>query len=193
MGRPNLLKKRKPEFLPILARVFAESGYSGATTAAIAQACELPENVLFRLWPSKKAMFIDTVDFVYENTVHIWTHVLESLPENADPLEYLLDYESKHIGEFGNFRVVFSGLGSSDDPQLKEAVRSLYHKFHKFLVKLFSRYVTPGKGELSLDALAWGFIGLGTVINIANDTGLLGPRSRKTVFAEVGRALLKNL
>jgi len=193
MGRPNLLKKRKPELLMLLSRVFADYGYAGTTTAEIARACKLPENVLFRLWPNKKAMFIDAVDSVYENSVRIWKDVLAALPDGADPIEHLLDYESQHIGEFGNFRIVFAGLGNCEDPELKSAVRNLYHKFHKFLVGLFSQYVKPGKNGLSAEALAWGFIGLGTVINIANDTGLLGPKKRKTVFAKVGRALLKSM
>ena len=193
MGRPNLLKQRKPELLPLVSKTFAEYGYAGTTTSAIAQNCNLPENVLFRLWPNKKAMFIDAVDFIYENNVRIWTEVLAALPKGTGPLEFLLDYESKHIGELGNFRIVFAGLGNSDDPDLKFAVRNLYHKFHKFLVGLFSKYVKTKQGDLSVDSLAWGFIGLGTVINIANDTGLLGPRNRKVVFAEVGRALLQSM
>lgn len=193
MGRPNLLKQRKPELLPKVAKTFAEYGYAGTTTAAVAQSCGLPENVLFRLWPNKKAMFIDAVEFVYDSNVRIWTEVLATLPDDANPIEFLIDYESRHIGEFGNFRIVFAGLGNSDDPDLKAAVRNLYHKFHKFLVGLFSKYVKTKKGDMSVDSLAWGFIGLGTVINIANDTGLLGPRNRKAVFAEVGRALLQSM
>ena len=57
----NRLAKTRQRLLQAAARVFAEKGYSGATTRAIAEAAGLSELTLFRHFGSKKNLFMTVV------------------------------------------------------------------------------------------------------------------------------------
>jgi len=76
MARPSQITEKRREMLPIVARVFAELGYRRTTTAELAQRCGVQENILYRLWPDKKAMFIAAIGYVYDLSVGIWNRLL---------------------------------------------------------------------------------------------------------------------
>ena len=58
MPRSDQTDEKREKLLPIVARTFAECGYRRATTAKLAQRCKVRENILHRLWPDKKTMFL---------------------------------------------------------------------------------------------------------------------------------------
>ena len=64
MANPSKIDDRRRQFTPRVATAFIELGYRGTTTAELAQRCGVRENVLYRIWPTKKAMFLDAVEYV---------------------------------------------------------------------------------------------------------------------------------
>ena len=62
-----------------------------------------------RLWPDKKAMFIGSIDYVYEQAASIWQEVLRETDDNAGSAERLLMHEAEHYGESGLHRIIFAG------------------------------------------------------------------------------------
>ena len=76
MPRPNLSNERRLELVPIVARTFAELGYRRTTTAALAERCKVRENILYRLWPDKRAMFVASLDYVYQLSEETWAQLL---------------------------------------------------------------------------------------------------------------------
>ena len=66
MPRKNLHVEKRDELLPAMAQTFTELGYRRTTTAELSRRCRVQENILYRLWPSKKGMFLAAIDFVYE-------------------------------------------------------------------------------------------------------------------------------
>ena len=60
----------------MLAQAFADLGYRRATTAELAERCGLRENQLYRLWPNKKAMFLASIDYLYEFSAEKWRALL---------------------------------------------------------------------------------------------------------------------
>ena len=77
MPRRNQTNEKRRELLPIVARAFAERGYRRTTTAELAERCGVQENILYRLWPDKKAMFIAAIGYVYDLSVAIWSRLLK--------------------------------------------------------------------------------------------------------------------
>jgi AcrR family transcriptional regulator len=192
MPRPDQSQRRRSELLPILARSFAEKGYRRVTTAELARRCAVRENILYRLWPDKKAMFIAAIGYVYELSAAIWGRLLIESVSLDGSAARLLDYEACHHGEFLHYRVIFAGLGESDDPQIRRALRRMYGQFHNFVrlqVEGFRRGLTEPKAP-DAALCAWGIIGLGTVANISRELGLLGEQDRRKLIREVGRLLL---
>jgi AcrR family transcriptional regulator len=193
MARPNQTAERRREFLPVVATAFAELGYRRTTTAELARRCKVRENVLYRLWPDKKAMFIGAIEYVYELSANIWADLLGARKEDRSPAERLLDYESKHHGEFGLYRLVFAGLTETDDPEVREALSRMYGRFHGLIRRLIAahRAETEEAGLPDASLSAWAIVGLGTVANIIRELGLMPPGRRKRFIAQMGRFLLE--
>ncbi|HQL54017.1 MAG TPA: TetR/AcrR family transcriptional regulator [Phycisphaerae bacterium] len=192
MPRVSQTSAKRRALLPIVAHAFAELGYRRTTTAELARRCGVRENILYRLWPDKKAMFIAAIGYVYDQSVAIWGRLLVETDGETTLAERLLAYESQHHGEFGHYRIVFAGLSETDDPEVRAALSDMYRRFARFVeqqikVHRASRAVgtTPGAGDT-----AWAVVGLGTVANIARELGLVSDTQRRRLFAEVGRLLL---
>jgi AcrR family transcriptional regulator len=187
MPRPSQRTERRQEYLPLLARTFAERGYRGTTTAVLAEACAVRENILYRLWPEKRSMFIAALDYVYALSEATWTELLQHTKcQERSPAELILDYEASHHGEFGLYRIVFAGLSETDDEEIAAALRQLYRRFHHFIVKQVKAH---GCTDQTAER-AWGIIGLGTMANIGRELGLLSGPARQRLMGKLGRRLL---
>lgn len=193
MARPNQTQERRRELLPIVARTFAELGYRRTTTAELARRCGVQENILYRLWPDKKAMFIAAIGYVYEVSVTIWDKLLAEGDGEQTAAERLLAYESEHHGEFGYYRIVFAGLSETDDPEVRAALADMYQRYQRFVRRQVAAHRdarnTPELPDAAL--AAWAVVGLGMVANIARELGLVSDGQRRRLFAKVGQTLLE--
>lgn len=192
MPRPNRTDEKRQMLLPIVARAFAELGYRRATTAELAKRCEVRENILYRLWPNKKAMFIASIDYVYEQAAAAWREVLGHATDRGDAATRLLKHEAEHYGESGLHRIIFAGLSEADEPEIREALRKMYGRFHRFIRGQIVDHRNGGDAGALADetASAWAIVGLGNVANIGRELGLLSDRGQKKMFREVGRLML---
>jgi len=190
--RPNQTAERRRELMPIVAAAFAELGYRRATTAELAERCGVRENILYRLWSDKKAMFIAAIDFVYEHSVAVWGRLLAEQEPGASAAERLLEYESQHHGEFGLYRILFAGLSETDDADIRAALADMYRRYQKFIAGQVRDHRANGNGAGCPDAslAAWAVIGLGTVASITRELGLVSDRQRRRLLSEIGRGLL---
>lgn len=193
MPRVSQLQEKRRTLLPIVARAFAELGYRRTTTAELARRCGVQENILYRLWQDKKAMFIAAIGHVYDVSVDIWAELLKPDGAGASAAERLLEYESRHHGEFGYYRIVFAGLNEADDPDIRAALSDMYKRYQKFVEKHIGehRRATNTADAVPEAALAaWAVVGLGTVANIARELHLMSDVQRRRLFERVGSALL---
>ena len=193
MPRPNQSAQRRQEFTPIIARAFAELGYRRTTTAELADRCGVRENILYRLWPDKKAMFIAAIEYVYGLSVRTWEGLLGEGDDKRGAAHRLLDYESVHHGEFGLYRIVFAGLSETDDPEIRRALRHMYDRFHRFIKQRIAEARDGEAAEALPEATlaAWAVVGLGTVASVTRELGLLSDRQRRRLLAEIGGSLLE--
>ena len=194
MGRPSKVDEKRRQLLPTIARAFADLGYRRVTTAELAERCQVMENILYRLWRDKKAMFIAAIDYVYDLAARTWTEVL-SKDGQGTPAERLLAYEASHVGEFGHTRIIFAGLAEADDPEIRQTLVEMYRRYHAlFLDQIKSHSNGTGEREsLNHSLAAWAFIGLGTMATIALELGLLNDRTRRKFVNEIGAHLLSGI
>lgn len=192
MGRPNQTDDKRRTLLPIVARTFAELGYRRTTTAELARRCDVRENILYRLWSDKKAMFIAAIGHVYELSAATWRDLGSAEPEDRTAAQRLLGYESQHHGEFGLYRIVFAGLSETDDPEVRQALAAMYRRFQRLISRQITEHRADDDGQQVPDAAlaAWAVVGLGTVANITRELGLLSAPQRRRLFTKVGAALL---
>lgn len=192
MSRPNQSPERRAQLIPIVARTFSEFGFRRTTTALLAERCGVRQNILYRLWPDKRAMFIAAIEHVYETSRRIWEGLLEASRGDATPAERLLDHEASHLGEFGLYRIIFAGLNETDDPAIRAALGEMYRRFHRFIQeRIVEHRACRGGGSAPAPPLAaWAVLGLGTIASIGRELGLLSDRRRRRLIGEVGRLAL---
>lgn len=187
MPRPSRKAERRAEFLPRITRVFVRRGYRRTTTAELARACKVQENVLYRLWPSKRAMFIAAIDHVFEVSANIWRELLEqSDVAGSSAARRILSYESVHHGELQNYRIIFAGLSETDDPAIRTALRRMFARFHAFL----ATQLTASNCGAESESTAWALIGLGLAANVGRELGMLAHRDRQQLILSAGTSLI---
>jgi AcrR family transcriptional regulator len=193
MPRPSQTDERRRQLLPIVAQSFAELGYRRTTTAELARRCKVRENILYRLWQDKKAMFVASIEFVYALSAETWKRLLAERGDGKPPAERLLRYESEHHGESGLQRLVFAGLSEANDPAIRQALRTMYRQFHRFISEQISAYRDADRrqGQPDIEISAWAVIGLGTMASIIQELNLLKPTGRKRFMADAGHVLIE--
>lgn len=194
MPRPSQIADKRRELLPVVARAFAELGYRRTTTAELAQRCRVQENILYRLWPDKKAMFIAAIGYVYDLSVETWKRLLAGRGDARTGAERVLEYEAGHHGEFGHYRIIFAGLSETDDAEIQAALADVYRRYQRFVSEQVAAHQSRRRNASPPDAglAAWALVGLGTVASIGRELGLLSERQRRRLVAEMGRALLES-
>lgn len=194
MPRPSQIADKRRELLPVVARAFAELGYRRTTTAELAQRCRVQENILYRLWPDKKAMFIAAIGYVYDLSVATWKGLLAGRGDRRSGAERVLEYEAGHHGEFGHYRIIFAGLSETDDAEIQAALADVYRRYQRFVREQVAAHQARRRNPSPPDAglAAWALVGLGTVASIGRELGLLSERQRRRLVADMGRALLES-
>lgn len=195
MARPSRIDQQRCELLPRLTEVFAEVGYRRATTAELARRCDVRENILYRLWPDKKAMFVAALEAQLQQRIQRWEKLTAKLEHPRDIVMRVMQYEAAHIGEAGIYRIIFAALGETDDPEIQRALFLLYQGFHDFLAGHIAGK-SPDSAESddpAANEVAWGLIGLATVTNIVRELHLLPAKQRQRMFRIVGLRLLGDL
>jgi len=195
MPRPSQIDEQRKKLLPIVCQAFSQLGYRRTTTAELAARCGVRENILYRLWPDKKAMFLAAIDDIFEQRAEMWSGILADNPSPAQATQRLVTYEARHQGEFGFYRVVFTALAETDDDDIRDALVRMYRRFHQLVLRQVKagRDGAKSSSGLSADAAAWALIGLATVSNISRELDLLRPRRREQMFAAVAEHLVEGV
>ncbi len=191
MARPNRSAERQQDAISTLAATFAELGYRRTTTAVLAKRCGLTEVALYRLWPDKQAMFVAAIEFVGQHTERVWDEVAAG-KAGGSAAERILGHEGKHLGEYGFHRILFAGFSETDEPAIRDALRTVYERLLRRIARHVGEHRGPDsqKGLPAAMATAWALLGLGTATNLGRELGLLGDRARRELFAAIGAHLL---
>jgi len=195
MAAPSKVEQRRRDFLPLLAAAFVELGYRGTTTAELAARCGVRENVLYRVWPSKKSMFLAAVEFVYTVTMRNWDAFAAAEDGDAasgTAAQRILEHQAEDHGRMRLYRIVFAGL-AEDDPEIKTALHDVYQRLHAFAAAQIAEHRRgPRRRDKSPPAelAAWALIGLGLVVDLQRELEILPVGRRKSLMRDVGRTIL---
>ena len=192
MPRPSKADERRKELLPLVARAFSELGYRRATTAELAARCGVQENVLYRLWPDKKAMFVAAIEFLFWKRMEKWNSVLEETSPKESRVSRLIELTGKNLGEQGLYQIIFAALSETDEPDVKQALQRLYRRYHDRVKTEISRHREQlcDQDVANDDDTAWALIGLAAFMNIAHDLELMSSRKREQLFSTIAYLVL---
>ena len=150
---PRLRKaERKRQLLAHAKNLFVTLGYHDTTTEKIAKAAGVSEPVLYRHFPSKKALFLEVLHEIREATLERWRAETAGL---ADPLAKLHAIADLYLGTTREhaleFRIMHRTLVETDDEEVVALLRSFYLDSEALLAQVIREGQQAGVFRRSLD------------------------------------------
>ncbi len=140
--------KRREQLLDTAVGLFAERGYAGATTAALAEAAGVTEPIIYRHFASKKDLFIALIDRTGEQTLRAWEQQLSDAPDPAERLRRLIGANPMVTDQGrGLYRVIVQAMTEIKDDDILGALQRHMAHLHEFMAREVA--VAQGNGQVS--------------------------------------------
>ncbi|MGP1310902.1 MAG: TetR/AcrR family transcriptional regulator [Phycisphaerales bacterium] len=156
--------QRKEQLLDTAATLFAERGYSGATTAELAKAAGVTEPIIYRHFASKKALFVALIDRTGERTIELWENELASAKSPAERLQRMIGANPMVLERGrGVYRVIVQAMTEIEDEDILAAIRRHIEALHRFLAEEVRKAQDEGvvSKAFTPDITAWMLLHLG--------------------------------
>jgi AcrR family transcriptional regulator len=164
--------ERRAALLDSACHVFSDGSYRGTTTAEIARAAGVTEPILYRHFPSKRALYLACVEETWLQVRDLWSGVIA---DEADP-EAWIPAMVRSYRESGELRGVMSTLWiqalaeAIEDAEIRAYMRGHMSEVHAFVSDVHRRAQQAGaiRSDADSDAEAWLFISIG-LLRAASD------------------------
>ena len=126
-------EERREEVLEAAAEAFARSGLHGTSTEEIATAAGISQPYLFRLFGTKKALYVATVERCMTQTLEIFRVASRGL-RGEDALRAMADaYHQLVITDRTRLLGQLQAYAACDDADVREAMRRGYGELFAFV------------------------------------------------------------
>jgi len=188
MAKRMAAADRRRQLLEVAAKVFADRGYHGATTAQLARAAGITEPILYRHFRNKLDLFVTLLEDVGDQVIDAWRTSLEQVEDPHERLEVLLEGNPATHGEGrGIYRVIFQAMTEAEnDPDIRAALKK---RLHRFLAAELESLSESGVVRADVDASALAFM----MVNVAVGFGMLRPLGIPKHSTEAGRRAVQEL
>lgn len=168
---------RRRQLLGHAKQLFVTLGYQNTTTGKIAKAAGVTEPVLYRHFPSKKALFLEVLGEIRAATLSRWHEASAGL---EDPLARLHAITDLYLGSTREhaveLRIMHRALIETSDEEVLACLRSFYLDSEALLADVIRAGQQTGVFRRSLDPRvgAWEFIrsALGYTLTLPLGIGL---------------------
>jgi len=144
-------------------------------TTAIAAALGVSEPALFRHFPTKRALYLATIDRSADTILGHWQRIAARAPSALDALVEMgrwyfdeLQSDSRHL------RLRFRSCTEVGDPEILEHVRRHFRAVFELVHRLFESARAEGAIAQDTDtrAHAWLFTAVGTLLDVTQIIGI---------------------
>src|SRR6202046_1857141 len=115
-------KDRRQQVLGIAPEEFAEAGLHGASTETIARRAEITQAYIFRMFGTKKALFLEVVGAAFDRT----TEGMRKAAGDATGLDALSRMGAQYnelLADRTSLLLQLQGFAACGDPEVRDAVR----------------------------------------------------------------------
>ena len=147
---------RREEILSIALRHFAIGGYRGTSTEAIAREAGISQPYLFRLFRTKKELFLACTDRADEMVREVFVRAAERAPEGEVLKTMGRAYIEELLPDRHAVLMQMQGYAATSDPDIRQHVRANYGRLVADVARLSGS--TP-EG-------VWTFFAHGMLLNI---------------------------
>ncbi len=128
--------ERREALVEAAVRVFAEHGYHGTPTTEIARAAGISQAYLFRLFPTKAALYVAAVDRCMGRVEDAMARAAERARAAGEPpLDHMAAAYVELLRDPETLRATLHAFAaaSGDDPGVRDAVRNGYGKLYELV------------------------------------------------------------
>jgi AcrR family transcriptional regulator len=126
LARRKSAEERREEILTVALRHFAEGGYHGTSTEVIARDAGISQPYLFRLFRTKKELFLACDDRACERIIDAFRRAAEAA-EPGHKLEAMgAAYQSELLTDRHALLMLMQGYVAVSDPEIRDHVRAKY-------------------------------------------------------------------
>ena len=156
---------RREEILDAAQGVFAERGYHGASTEEIARRAGISQPYIFRLFGTKKDLFIAVDSRCFRQTLEMFQRAAEGKRGEEALAAFGAAYGELLVNDRTYLRGQMAAYAACDDPEICEAVRNGFGD----LVHYVERVSGLGPKDIS------DFFARGMLMNVLSSMGLTTP------------------
>ncbi len=169
---------RRVQLLKAATAVFARTNYRAARIADIAAEAGVSEPLLYRHFPSKKALFCELLDRIGRRILEVWEQDTAASPDALDALAVAgrryLENLACHPAEA---RLQFQALAECADPDIVGVLRTNHERYATFFEDLVRRGQAEGviRPEIDATTASWLLDGMGVGFTVRDLLGLHPP------------------
>ena len=126
-------EERREAVLAAALVAFARRGLHGTSTEEVAAAAGISQPYLFRLFGTKKKLFVGTIERCMADTLELFRQAAGEL-RGAEALEAMGEaYSTMLMSDRTRLLVQMQAYAACDDPDVRDAMRSGYGTLHLFV------------------------------------------------------------
>jgi len=163
MAVRHTAEERREEILHAAVARFGRTGLHGTSTDAIAQDVGVSQPYLFRLFGTKKELFIAAVRWGFGHTVEVFREAGEAASDPHDAFRRIGRAYEELISDRRYLGIQLQAYASTDDPE----VRAVVEEGFGALVLEIVRHTEATPEQLAA------FLGRGMLMNVASSMGVL--------------------
>ncbi|UGS35495.1 TetR/AcrR family transcriptional regulator [Capillimicrobium parvum] len=131
-------EERREAVLQAAEKAFAARGYHGTPTTEIAKAAGISQAYLFRLFPTKRELFVALVDRCYERTVATFAEAADraaAADDGTSPLAAMGAAYGELLRNRDALLLQLQTHAAADDPEVREAVRRGFRRLYELVAR----------------------------------------------------------
>lgn len=119
--RRRTAEERREEVIQVAMVEFATYGFHGGSTERIAKEAGISQPYVLRLFGTKKALFLATLERVSDDIIHAWRTALQEKPASTsdERLNVLRETFLGFVTDVVGLRMVLQGFSSAEDPEIR--------------------------------------------------------------------------
>lgn len=156
-------EERREEILAAAVGRFGATGLHGTSTETIARDVGVSQPYLFRLFGTKKELFIATVEWGFRETLDAFRAAAQDATDPHDAFRRIGDAYSRLLLDRRFLDIQMQAYASCSDPQIREVVQ---RGFGRLVMEVY------GATDATPDQLSR-FFGNGMLLNVAMSMGVV--------------------
>jgi len=130
-------EERREQIVAIAFGHFAAGGYHGTSTEAIAREAGISQPYLFRLFGTKRGLFVACLERCYADVIAVFAAAAEGVPAGEDRLHAMgRAYIERLLRDRVALQFQMQAFAVAPEPELRDAVRQGYCDVVKAVIEL---------------------------------------------------------